>query len=162
MKSISISRRTFMKTALGALGLGGLTHYGYTTFDLEDFLSSTLNRLLGEVNITDAHMSKFCNDFADSYGHKKLYIIIILEQTSVFDRIAEKLFLFFSLAHVGEARWIVEKFERKLLTQFIISTSYLRVDNPATDTIKYHRINIPCNNPFAKFEFDTPSISKQL
>jgi hypothetical protein len=107
-------------------------------------------------------MSKFCNDFAESYGHKKLYAIIILERTSVFDHIAEKLFRFYSLAHVGRARWVVEKFERKLLTQFIISTSYLRVGNPATDAIKYYRINKPCNNPFARFEFDTPSVTKQL
>ena len=155
MKSFGISRRAFIKIALGTIGLGGLTHYGYTIFDFEAFVTSTLQRILGKVNITDTQMSNFCTDFANSYGHKKLYAIIVLEQTSAFDRIAEKLY-------PVPARWVVEKFERKLLTQFIISTSYLRVGNPATDAIKYHRLNMPCNNPFAKFEFDTPTLSKHV
>ena len=146
MKKPGLSRRGFIKIALGTIGLGGLARYGMTTFDVYDFLNSTLERLLGKYNIADAQMRNFCNDFANSYGHKKLYKIILLEKSSTLDRIAEMLIL-------PRVRRAVDKFERKLLTEFIVSTSYLQVGNPANDVIEYYGMDIPCNNPFAKFEF---------
>ena len=147
MKELNKSRRKFMKLSLGAIGLGGLVHYGITTLNFERFIRSTLKRLLGNFNIAETQMSNFCHDFVKIwYKDKKLYAIIILKQASVLQPIAEKLFRV-------QAHWVIDKFERRLLTEFVLSTNYLKVGNPATDFIEYHGMNIPCNNPFAKFDY---------
>jgi len=146
MKEFNKSRRKFMKLALGAIGLGGLAGYGITTFNLENFIRSTLTSLLGDYNIAETQMRKFCRDFVKSYGDKKLYVIIMRKQISVLEPVAEKLFRV-------QAYWAVEMFERKLLTEFILSTNYLKVGNPATDFIEYQGMNISCNNPFAKLGY---------
>ncbi len=153
MKKPVFSRRAFIKTTLGVIGLGGLAGYGMSTFKAEAFLGATLQRLLGEFKIDDEQMRRFCDDFANGYGHKKLYAIFLLEQAPVLGHIAENLSL-------HRPRSAVEYFERKLLTEFIISTSYLRVGNPAADAIEYYGMKIPCNNPFARFEFDSLSLAK--
>ncbi len=62
--------------------------------------------------------------------------IILLEQTYKLERIAEKLVL----PRVCQA---VDRFERKLLTDFVLSTSYLRVGNPANDAIEYYGMDFP-------------------
>ena len=146
MKEFNKSRRKFMKLALGAIGLGGLASYGITIFNLENFIRSTLTSLLGDYNIAETQMRKFCHDFIKSYGDKKLYVIIMRKQISVLEPVAERLFRV-------QAHWAVDMFERKLLTEFLLSTNYLKVGNPATDSIEYHGMNIPCNNPFAKLDY---------
>ena len=147
MKELNKSRRKFMKLSLGAIGLGGLAHYSSITFNFESFIRSTLTSLLGNFNIAEKQMRKFCHDFVKKwYKNKKFYAIIILKQVSALQPIAEKLFRV-------QAHWVIEKFERRLLTEFVLSTNYLKVGNPATDSIEYHGMNIPCNNPFAKLDY---------
>jgi hypothetical protein len=92
MKEFNKSRRKFIKLALGAIGLGGLASYGITTFNLENFIRSTLTSLLGDYNIAEMQMRKFCHDFIKSYGDKKLYVIIMRKQISVLEPVAERLF----------------------------------------------------------------------
>lgn len=146
MTQFNGSRRKFMKLTLGIIGLGGLAHYGFTTFNFENFIRSTLTRLLGDYNIAETQMRRFCHDFVNSYGDKKLNTIIFRTHISFLETIAERLFRV-------QAHWAVDMFERKLVTEFILSTNYLTVDNPATDLIDYHGMNIPCNNPFAQLEY---------
>lgn len=143
MKEFNSSRRLFMKLGLGAIGLGGFTYYGIKIFNFEYFIKSTLRKMLGNYNIPDTQMTKFCHDFVNIFGEKKMNRIIMRKQISILEPIAERLF-------GVKAYWAVEMFERKLLTEFILSTNYLKVGNPAEDLIEYHGLNIPCNNPFAK------------
>jgi len=145
-----LSRRAFLKTALGTLGLTGLVGVGVSAFAVEGFLGARLHRLLGVFTLTDAQMKKFCSDFSRDYGRRKLYAIMLIEQVPALGPVAGGLLL-------RRPRVVVEKFERKLLTAFIVSTSYLQVSDPAVEPIEYRGLNIPCSNPFARFDFDAVS-----
>jgi len=142
-----LSRRAFLKTALGTFGLAGLAGIGVSAFAVEDFLGATLHRLLGAFTLTDAQMKKFCGDFSHDYGRRKLYAIMLIEQVPALGPVAGGLLS-------RRPRVVVEKFERKLLTAFIVSTNYLQVSDPAVEVIEYRGLNIPCTNPFARFDFD--------
>ncbi|HHH43716.1 MAG TPA: hypothetical protein ENK49_06225 [Gammaproteobacteria bacterium] len=141
------SRRAFLKTALGTAGLAGLAGVGVSAFVAGDFLRATLHRLLGSFILADTQLTTFCDDFARDYGRRKLYAVVLIERVPVLGAAAGGLLL-------RRPRAVVEKFERKLLTAFIVSTSYLQVGDPAVEPIEYRGLNIPCTNPFARFDFD--------
>ena len=145
MNSQNISRRSFITIIFGGIGLAAFTFYGVATLNSEDFIKATLQRLIGKHNITDVMARVFCSDFINTFGEKKLYEVIILEEFPMLNRITDRLFL-------SRAR-SVDRFERKLVTHFLVSTNYLRMENPLTETLEYYGMNIPCNNPCANFDF---------
>ncbi|MDO6618786.1 twin-arginine translocation signal domain-containing protein [Pseudomonadota bacterium] len=140
MSGTSLSRRSFLKVAAVGAGLGGAVFYGVHTLNTQNFIVSSLDRLLGKLNISDEDLQLFCDHFTAEYGEMKLRAIIILDQSSMFDLVVKK-----------RAIWI-DKYERKLVTDFMMSTNYFQVSNPATEALQYYGANRPCYNPFARFD----------
>lgn len=142
-----VSRRTVLALAAGGLASTGLAYAAVRSFSDLDTARATLERYLGNLNITDDHLRAFVLEFQRrnpwDFPTEKL-----ADATTLFERL-----------HIGDvARPLLpddpaqrlERFERLLLADFHLLTDYAwrrGPDDPITYAGSQH-----CVNPFANFE----------
>lgn len=123
----------------GALALSGagFQHYHSTK---ENFLLGRLHKLMGDFEISE-------NDFKQFNDHFKSFISVSRYERYHTMVMLEKLTLHGSVDPLKiEQR--IDKWDRRLVTQFITSTDYIEKQG---NQVSYIGANLPCRNPFADY-----------
>ncbi|MCG5478504.1 hypothetical protein [Sinorhizobium alkalisoli] len=142
-----VSRRTVLALAAGGLASTGLAYAAVRSFSELEMVRATLERYLGNLNISDDHLRAFVLEFRRrnpwDFPTGKL-----ADATTLFEKL-----------HIGDmARPLLpedpahrlERFERLLLADFHLLTDYVWRRGP-DDPITYSGSQL-CVNPFANFE----------
>jgi hypothetical protein len=142
-----ISRRTVLALAAGGLASTGLAYAAVRSFSDVDVVRATLERYLGDLNMSDDHLRAFMVEFRkrnpwDFPTEKLADATTLFERLQVGDMARPLL--------PGDAARRLERFERMLLADFHLLTDYAwrsGPDDPITYSGSQH-----CVNPFANFE----------
>ncbi|WAJ27055.1 hypothetical protein [Antarcticirhabdus aurantiaca] len=142
----NITRRGLLM-GLGGIAAAAVLGGGAASMTDEDFLRSTLHRLVGRFEMTSDQFAAFTQSFRAGYPELatvKMLPFRVSEQfgaSSLLDSIAPQAILS-----------KVETFERRLLTEFIMSTDYLPLyeekPNQGVLSVSYFGLQ-GCSNPYA-------------
>lgn len=136
-----MKRRTLLLSSAATLGLAAVGSAAWVYEDRQVFISELLHQLVGGFQMTAADQRKFVDAMAGHYGSKKLTALMglykIRQQTGV-----------------GSAytNLKVDSFERRLLTDFLVSTDFLRQQDQSNPNVSFLGYRLPCSNPYAKFD----------
>ncbi|WP_213909743.1 hypothetical protein [Stutzerimonas nitrititolerans] len=136
-----MKRRTLLIASAATLGAAAVGSAAWAYEDSHVFVPQLLQQLVGGFRMEAEDQRKFVDAMTEHYGTHKLKALMALYKIR-------------SQTGMGSdytnAR--VDQFERRLLTDFMVSTDYLRqprADNPKVSFIGYR---LPCSNPYARFE----------
>lgn len=103
-----------------------------------------LHRLLGKFHMAEDDFADFATDFKAAFP----------DYVSVRMRIAELSRTAPILLKLAPARYgvSVELFERRVLTNFMLTTNFLTIKDSNLEAVDYYGQQQACNNPFARFE----------
>jgi hypothetical protein len=138
---MQISRRTFLASA--AIGLTFAGGGAIASIGDHQLVRATLQRMLGELHISDAELKLFTDAFKANWQGLKGYqgqLAKLME----FSGLA-------SIQNYGPAMLsdTIERYERRLLTDFLLWTDYL--DTGAKGNQTAFLGSAGCQNPFANF-----------
>jgi len=140
-----LRRRTLLAgLGVGALGIVGFAGLEMTSSETE-LVRSILDRLVGPFNMRKPQFDSFVSDL-DTYrgragdlkmsGYRALSSGYLQWAPDVVpDRIGDE----------------YDRYERKVLTNFLVRTDYLQLGNPQTDFVTMIG-EAPCRSPFAQFD----------
>jgi hypothetical protein len=131
-------------TLAAVAALGGI---GLLRFDKVDTCRTALTRLIGPFAMDRDAFASFVTDFLrvdQTLMGMRGGLMRAGEFTGLLPRLAGSL--------PAASAEQVEQFERKLLTQFVLTTNYLQLDDPRTERIDYVGPLDACGNPFARFD----------
>lgn len=135
-----MKRRTFMIASTAALGLVAVGAGAWVYEDRQVFIPQLLQQLVGDFRMDAEDERRFIDALAGHYGEEKLMALMglykIRQQTGVGTPYTDPR---------------VDKFERRLLTDFMVSTDYLR-HQEANPKVTFLGYRLPCSNPYARFE----------
>lgn len=142
-----LTRRGMIVGSVGLAAIAALGGIGLLRFDKVDTCRATLTRLIGPFAMKDDAFAAFVDDFLKV--DKMLIgmrggLMRAAEFSGLLPRIAG------SLPPASAQQ--VEQFERALLTQFVLTTNYLQLDDPRAEPIDYVGPIDACGNPFARFD----------
>ncbi|MET0429639.1 MAG: twin-arginine translocation signal domain-containing protein [Microvirga sp.] len=140
-----LSRRAFLAGTTAAVIVVAGTAEVIANNDL-DLLRTTLDRMLGDVRISDAELGRFVDMFASTWTGFEGYRGPL-----------RKLSEFSGLASIADAfpairPDYVERYERLLVTRYLVWTDH--VDAAASGRSAVFVGPAACQNPFATFTFD--------
>lgn len=127
-----ITRRQFLIGSLGGLIAVGA---GNAVYRQETFLRERLTELVGSFNMSEEQFDRFEQEFFASLRPKQKLGIETLNAFGLLDINLPKVFN------------KVDEFDRKLMTDFIISTQFLKANK--NENLVYGNKRLVCNNPFA-------------
>jgi hypothetical protein len=143
---VSMSRRALIGGTIAALGAAGTGVAAIVSVDDEALIRATLHRLIGRFDISDKDMASFVRDFCSSdwnLGRWKPYVLRAGALTGMTTAIAEPV--------MSDD---LERFERKLLTAFVMSTDYLQAGHKMGSPLQYCGLAEACVSPFAEFSLE--------
>lgn len=135
-----MKRRTLLIASAATLGVAAVGSAVWVYEDKYVFVPQLLQRLVGDFRMNAQDQHKFVDALAEHYGNK-------LDALMALYKIRSETGL--GSAYTNQR---VDQFERRLLTDFMVSTDYLRQqpsDNPKVSFLGYR---LPCSNPYARFE----------
>ena len=135
------SRRAIL---IGTATLSGGAALGLISVSDVHFLKAMLRRLLGNFQMREDDFADFAADFKVAFP----------DYVSVRIRIAELGRTAPILLKLAPARYgvSVELFERRVLTNFMLTTNFLTIKDSTLESVDYYGQQQACNNPFARFE----------
>ncbi len=138
---MNISRRKFLILGGGTLVLSG-AGFSYVHSHKDNFLLSRLSEFIGDFEVTETEFKKF-NDHFRAYiseaRYERYHTMIMMEKLTFNGKIDP--------LKISQR---IDKWDRRLVTQFILTTDYL--DNSGKN-ISFKGITPACGNPFADFSF---------
>ena len=142
-----LSRRAVIGGALGTAGALALGGIGIARVDDADVMRSTLQRLVGDFRMDAAAFATFVTDFKDEFGRYG-------GPQALFFRVGEFSggLPYFSDVAPNAVGGKIESFERALVTNFLFTTDYLQLADPAAEAVSYNGPLSACINPFARFD----------
>lgn len=136
-----MKRRTLLLSSAATLGLAAVASASWVYEDRQVFIPELLHRLVGDFEMAGADQRKFVDALAGHYGSEKLTALMglykIRQQTGV------------GSAYTDVK---VDSFERRLLTDFMVSTDYLRRQHEPRPKVSFVGYRLPCSNPYARFD----------
>lgn len=136
-----MKRRTLLISSAASLGLVAVGAGAWVYEDRQVFIPHLLQRLVGNFQMDDEDQRKFVDAMAGHYGSEKLTALMglykIRQQTGVGTPYTDLR---------------VDNFERRLLTDFMVSTDFLRQQNKPNPKVSFIGYRLPCSNPYARFE----------
>ena len=138
-----MNRRQFLGFTAATAGVITLAAAGSAAMIFEDsytYIPALLRELIGDYSMAAEQEQAFIDALARDYGEQKLMAVIGLH------RIRNTTGL--GIAYTNDK---LDQFERRLVTDFLISTDYLRQPKTARPQLSFIGYRIPCNNPFARF-----------
>ena len=136
-----MKRRTLLVSSAAALGLVAVGSGAWVYEDRQVFIPQLLQRLVGTFQMDPEDQRKFVDAMANHYGSEKLTALMglykICQETGV------------GTAYTDLR---VDNFERRLLTDFMVSTDYLRQQNKTNPKVNFLGYRLPCSNPYARFD----------
>jgi hypothetical protein len=136
---MKISRRNFLLLGSGTLVLSGI---GLTYSSKENFLQERLYKMLGDFDISDSDFKRFnehFRSFISENRYDRYHTMIQLEK-----------FTFNGNIDPLKINERIDKWDRRLVTQFITSTDYLERQG---EKVRFIGAYLPCRNPFADYSF---------
>lgn len=136
-----MKRRTLLISSVATLGLVAVGSGAWVFEDRQVFIPELLHRLVGNFQMGEEDQRKFVDAMADHFGSEKLIALMGLY------KIRDK-------TGVGTPQTDVrvDKFERRLLTDFMVSTDFLRKQGEANPKVSFLGYRLPCSNPYARFD----------
>ncbi len=135
-----MKRRTFVLASTAALGLVALGAGAWVYEDRQVFIPELLKKMVGNFRMDAEDERKFVDALAAQYGEEKLVALMglykVRQQTGVGTPYTDPR---------------VDKFERGLLTDFMVSTDFLR-HQEANPKVSFLGYRLPCSNPYARFD----------
>ncbi|MEL7557962.1 hypothetical protein [Stutzerimonas chloritidismutans] len=136
-----MKRRTLLVSSAAALGLVAVGSGAWVYEDRQVFIPQLLQRLVGTFQMDSEDQRKFVDAMANHYGSQKLTALMglykIRQETGVGTPYTDLR---------------VDHFERRLLTDFMVSTDYLRQQNKTNPMVSFLGYRLPCSNPYARFD----------
>ena len=136
-----MKRRTLLFSSAAALGLVAVGSGAWVYEDRQVFIPQLLQRLVGNFQMDPDDQRKFVDAMADHYGSEKLTALMglykIRQQTG---------------GGTAYTDLRVDNFERRLLTDFMVSTDFLRLQNKTNPKVSFLGYRLPCSNPYARFD----------
>lgn len=136
-----MKRRTLLLSSAATLGLAAVGSAAWVYEDHQVFIPELLHKLVGDFQMSAEDQRKFVDAMAGHYGSQKLTALMglykIRQQTGVGSAYTDLR---------------VDNFERRLLTDFMVSTDYLRRQHEANPTVAFLGYRLPCSNPYARFD----------
>lgn len=136
-----MKRRTLLLSSAAALGVAAVGPAAWVYEDRQVFIPELLHQLVGDFQMSDEDQRKFVDAMAGHYGSEKLTALMglykIRQQTGVGSAYTDLR---------------VDNFERRLLTDFMVSTDYLRRQQEANPMVAFLGYRLPCGNPYARFD----------
>lgn len=136
-----MKRRTFLVSSAASLGLVAVGAGAWVYEDRQVFIPHLLHRLVGDFEMDERDQRQFVEAMAAHYGSEKLTALMGLY------KIRQETGLGSAYTSVR-----VDKFERRLLTDFMVSTDFLRKQGQASPKVAFLGYRLPCSNPYARFE----------
>lgn len=135
-----MKRRTLLIASAATLGVAAVGSAAWVYEDKYVFVPQLLQRLVGDFRMDAENQHKFVDALAAHHGNKLSALMALYKIRSE--------------SGLGSAytNLRLDQFERRVLTDFMVSTDYLRqprADNPKVSFIGYR---LPCSNPYARFE----------
>lgn len=143
----TISRRTALLGGAGVLGASFLGGLALLRFDENAAIRTALERLVGDFRMEKGEFATFAADFRAMYQRlegPRAWLVRGAEWSGL-GPVAARL----SPSRVGEE---LERFERALLTNFVVTTDLLQRADPE-QRVHYLGQDVACHNPFARFDF---------
>lgn len=136
-----MKRRTLLLSSAATLGLAAVASAAWVYEDRQVFIPDLLHRLVGDFQMDAEDQCKFVDALAGHYGAEKLTALMglykIREETGVGSPYTDLR---------------VDNFERRLLTDFMVSTDYLSRQHEPNPTVSFLGYRLPCSNPYARFD----------
>lgn len=136
-----MKRRTLLISSAATLGLVAVGSAAWVYEDRQVFIPHLLHRLVGDFEMSADDQRKFVDAMHEHYGQKKLMALMglyrIRQDTGV---------------GTDYTNPKVDEFERRLLTDFMMSTDFLRQQPQAKAKVSFIGYRLPCSNPYARFE----------
>lgn len=136
-----MKRRTLLLSSAATLGLAAVGSVAWVYEDRQVFVPALLRQLVGDFQMSAEDQRKFVDALAGHYGSQKLAALMglykIRQQTG---------------ARSDYTDLRVDNFERRLLTDFMVSTDYLRHQHEANPKVSFVGYRLPCSNPYARFD----------
>jgi hypothetical protein len=136
-----MKRRTLLLSSAATLGLVAVGSAAWVYEDRQVFIPELLRQLVGDFQMAADDQRKFVDALAGHYGSEKLTALMGLYKIR-------------QQAGVGSAYTDlrVDYFERRLLTDFMVSTDYQRRQHEPNPTVSFVGYRLPCSNPSARFD----------
>lgn len=135
-----MNRRQFLAFSAAGLGVAALGSAALVYEDREDFVIRLVRQYIGDFQMDPEQQQRFVSDVTARYGDVSTAALI------GFHRIRD-----YTGLGIGYTDQRVDWFERRVVSEFITSTDYLRKQNEANPTVSYFGVDTPCINPYAQF-----------
>lgn len=136
-----MKRRTLLISSVATLGLVAVGAGAWVYEDSQVFIPHLLQRLVGNFEMEPEDQRNFVDAMAEHYGSEKLTALMglykIRQETGVGTPYTDLR---------------VDNFERRLLTDFMVSTDFLRQQNKLNPKVSFIGYRLPCSNPYARFD----------
>lgn len=133
-------RRQFLALSAVGLGVAALGSAALVYEDDDDFVMRLVGEYVGPFQMNREQKRQFVEDVTAKYGDLKTAALIGLHR--VRDHTG---------AGIDYTDDRVDWFERRIVTEFITSTDYVRQQGQANPTLTYFGMDTPCTNPYARF-----------
>ena len=144
--ALTVNRRQLTGGLLGLIAISAAGVGCVMSYEIADYIWQALFRMLGDFDMAEADMAAFSDDFTRP---------IDLEGWTGWMLRAGGLSHMDGYLTATGPPGIHERFEgfdRSLLGAFILSTNFLDVYEQGRGTVVYYGPNVPCSNPFSKFD----------
>lgn len=135
-----MNRRKFLALSAATVSVAALGSAAIIFEDSHAFIPALLHEYVGNYQMDEEQEKKFVDGFAEQYGAEKLAAVIGLYRI----RSATGLGVRYTNAKVDE-------FERRLVTDFLVTTDYLAKQDQPNPRVNFIGFKIACNNPYAQF-----------
>ena len=136
-----MKRRTLLISSVATLGLVAVSSAAWVFEDRQVFIPHLLHRMVGNFHMDEDDQRRFVDAMADHYGSEKLTALMglykIREETG---------------AGTSFTDLRVDMFERRLLTDFMVSTDFLKQQGKTNPKASFIGYRLPCSNPYAQFD----------
>ncbi|UAW99183.1 twin-arginine translocation signal domain-containing protein [Halopseudomonas nanhaiensis] len=135
-----MNRRQFLTLSAAGVTVAALGSAAWLYEDEQDYVLGLVRQYIGDFRMEQAQRKRFVDDVTARYGDLKTAMLVGLHK--VRDHTG---------AGIDYTDERVEWFERRIVTEFITSTDYVRKQGENNPTLTYLGIHTPCTNPFARF-----------
>lgn len=133
-------RRTFLALSAATLGVAALGSAAFVFEDSHAFIPALLHEYIGDYQMDEKQEKSFVDAFAEHYGAEKLIAVIGLYRIRSGTGLG-----------TGRTNAKVDEFERKLVTDFLVTTDYLKKQGEPNPEVNFIGFKVACNNPYAQF-----------
>ncbi|SDR84941.1 Tat (twin-arginine translocation) pathway signal sequence [Halopseudomonas xinjiangensis] len=135
-----MNRRQFLALSAAGVTVAALGSAALVYEDKDDFVMRLVREYVGDFRMEPEQQRRFVDDVTARYGDLNSAALI------GFYRIRD-----YTGAGIEYTDQRVDWFERRIVTEFITSTDYVRKQAEANPALTYFGIDTPCTNPYARF-----------